>query len=96
MGQDHNQQFQPDPKLFERLAFLQQTVECKRTDRVFTAPFVQYLPIHLYGETTVKDTMMNYENVMTIIRQRTGHKLDEWNILISELKELPYIKEIME
>lgn len=65
MGQDNNQQFQPDPKLFERLAFLQQTIECKRTDRVFTAPFVQYLPIHLYGETTVKDTMLNYENVMS-------------------------------
>lgn len=39
---------------------------------------------------------MNYENVVTIIKQRAGHKLDEWDILINTLFELPYIKEIVE
>ena len=39
---------------------------------------------------------MNYENVVTIIRQRTGHRLDEWKALIEELKGLPCIEEIME
>lgn len=37
---------------------------------------------------------MNYENVMNIINQRTGHKLDEWNEFVGILKDLPYIKEI--
>ena len=39
---------------------------------------------------------MNYENVVTIIRQRTGHKLPEWSQLIAALKGLPYVKEIIE
>ena len=38
---------------------------------------------------------MNYENAATIIRQRTGHKLDEWASLITELKKLPYLEKIM-
>lgn len=38
---------------------------------------------------------MNYENVVNIIHQRTGHKLDEWNNFVEILKELPYIKEII-
>ena len=37
---------------------------------------------------------MNYENVFTIIKQRTGHKLDEWNEFVKILKTLPYVKEI--
>ena len=37
---------------------------------------------------------MNYENVMTIINQRKGHKLDEWNDLVEELYKLPYVREI--
>lgn len=39
---------------------------------------------------------MNYENALTIIKQRTGHKLDEWSVLIEKLLELPYLKEIAE
>lgn len=38
---------------------------------------------------------MNYENVVTIIKQRTGHRLDEWNAFVEILKGLPYVKEIM-
>lgn len=38
---------------------------------------------------------MNYENVISIIKQRKGHRLDEWSDFIEELKKLPYIKEIM-
>ena len=38
---------------------------------------------------------MNYENVVTIIKQRTGHKLDEWNKFVKILKSLPYVKEII-
>ncbi|MBO5657169.1 MAG: hypothetical protein J6R94_03195, partial [Agathobacter sp.] len=64
MEQNNNQGFQPDPKLFERIAFFQQTVECKKTDRVFTAPFVQYLPITMYGMTTIQDVMMDYDKAL--------------------------------
>lgn len=39
---------------------------------------------------------MNYENVVTIVKQRTGHKLDEWNQFVEVLKDLPYIADIME
>ena len=39
--------------------------------------------------------MINYEVAATIIRQRTGHKLDEWNMFVDVLKELPYLMDIM-
>lgn len=54
---------------------------------------IQLLPESYNQKATLT---MNYENVVNIIAQRTGHKLDEWNVLVDELKELPYIKEIME
>lgn len=52
---------------------------------------IQLLPTSYNQKRTVT---MNYENVITIIKQRTGHKLDEWKTLIDNLEELPYIKEI--
>ena len=39
---------------------------------------------------------MNYENVVNMVHQRTGHKLDEWNEFVEILKGLPYVKEITE
>ena len=53
---------------------------------------IQLLPSSYNQRRTVT---MNYENVVTIIRQRTGHKLSEWSQLIAVLKGLPYVKEIM-
>jgi hypothetical protein len=38
---------------------------------------------------------MNYENVMTIIKQRTGHKLDEWNEFVKILRTLPNVEAII-
>ena len=52
---------------------------------------IQLLPSSYNQKRTIT---MNYENVMTIINQRTGHKLDEWNNFVAELMELPYVKEI--
>lgn len=52
---------------------------------------IQVLPSSYNQRRTIT---MNYENVMTIINQRSGHKLDEWNDLIAVLKEMPYVKEI--
>lgn len=53
---------------------------------------IQLLPTSYNQKRTVT---MNYEVVLTIIKQRTGHKLDEWKTLIDELYTLPYIEEIM-
>ena len=38
---------------------------------------------------------MNYENVFTIIHQRSGHRLDEWNEFVEILKTLPYVQELL-
>lgn len=52
---------------------------------------IQVLPTSYNQKRTVT---MNYENAVTIIRQRSGHKLDEWKELINELSKLPYMQEI--
>lgn len=54
---------------------------------------IQLLPSSYNQRRTV---MLNYEVAATIIRQRTGHKLDEWNMFVDVLKELPYLMEIMQ
>ena len=54
---------------------------------------IQLLPTSYNQKRTV---MINYEVAATIIRQRTGHKLDEWNMFVDVLKELPYLMEIMQ
>lgn len=53
---------------------------------------IQLLPSSYNQKRTVT---MNYENVVSIIHQRSGHKLDEWNDLIHEFYKLPYINEII-
>lgn len=52
---------------------------------------IQLLPSSYNQKRTIT---MNYENVVTIIKQRSGHKLTEWNTFVDILKDLPYIKEI--
>ena len=54
---------------------------------------IQLLPSSYNQRRTVQ---MSYENVVTIMKQRKGHKLDEWNELIEIFKEFPGIKEITE
>lgn len=54
---------------------------------------IQLLPSSYNQKRTIT---MSYENVMSIIHQRTGHKLDEWREFVNVLKNLPYVKEIME
>lgn len=53
---------------------------------------IQLLPSSYNQRRTIT---MNYENVISIIKQRTGHKLDEWNEFVEALKDLPYIAVIM-
>ena len=52
---------------------------------------IQLLPSSYNQKRTV---CMSYETVFKIIKERTGHKLDEWNDFIVVLKNLPYVKEI--
>ena len=61
-------------------------------DKRYWWQLIQLLPSSYNQKRTVT---MNYENVVTMIRQRTGHKLDEWNDFVSILKSLPYVQEII-
>ena len=54
---------------------------------------IEGLPMSYNYRRTVD---MNYENVLNIIHQRTGHKLSEWAKLIEELKKLPYMEVLLE
>lgn len=54
---------------------------------------IQLLPTSYNQRRTVT---MNYENVVNIIKQRSGHKLDEWNDFVRVLRGLDHVKEIIE
>lgn len=62
-------------------------------DKEWWWQMIQLLPSSYNQRRTVT---MNYENVVNIIKQRKGHKLDEWNEFVEILNKLPYIKEITE
>lgn len=49
---------------------------------------IQLLPSSYNQKRTV---CMSYEVIFKIIKERTGHKLDEWNDFIKELRKLPYV-----
>lgn len=61
-------------------------------DKKWWWQMIQLLPQSYMQKRTIT---MNYENVVNIIKQRSGHKLTEWEDFIAELKKLPYITEIM-
>lgn len=63
-------------------------------DKIWWWQMIQLLPSSYNQRRTVT---MNYENAATIIKQRSGHKLNEWNEFVEVLiEELPYLKEIMD
>lgn len=83
------------------LYFLGQTVDvlnqCRdlyleTKDKKWWWQMIQLLPSSYNQKRTVTFT---YENVVSMIKQRTGHKLDEWNDFVKILKSLPYVQEIM-
>ena len=53
---------------------------------------IQLLPTSFNQKRTVT---LNYENVICMIKQRTGHKLDEWHVLVDEFKKLPYVEDLL-
>ena len=62
-------------------------------DKKYWYTMVQLLPSSYNQRRTIT---MNYENIVTIIQQRTNHKLTEWEDFCIILKELPYVKEIIQ
>lgn len=52
---------------------------------------IQILPSSYNQRRTLS---MNYENVLTILKQRKKHKLDEWEEYRNELMRLPYMGEL--
>ena len=60
-------------------------------DKKYWWQMIQLLPSSYNQRRTIT---MNYENVMNMINQREGHKLDEWREMVATLRTLPYVKEI--
>lgn len=89
-----------DVDLYTRDYFMNVVEDCEKLraayvethDKRYWRTLIQLLPESYNQKRTVT---MNYENVVAIIKQRSGHKLDEWNIFVKELQNLPYVKEIM-
>lgn len=61
-------------------------------EKKYWRAIIDLLPMGYNLRATVT---MNYENVVNIIKQRTGHKMSEWNEFVEILKDLPYVKEII-
>ena len=59
-------------------------------DKRYWYTMIQLLPSSYNQMRTVT---MNYENIVNIIGQRTGHKLDEWNEFVEKLRALPYMED---
>ena len=60
-------------------------------DKKYWWQMIQLLPSS-YNQRRTLD--FNYETAVQIIRQRTGHKLDEWHKFVEVLSDLPYMREI--
>ena len=58
-------------------------------DKQYWFDMIKLLP-ECYNQT--RTITMNYENILTICKQRKGHKLKEWEYFIQWANELPYAK----
>ena len=56
-------------------------------DKRYWKELIRILPESWIQRRTVT---MNYENLYSIVRQRKGHKLVEWERFINWVKTLPY------
>lgn len=69
------------------------TMYLEMKDKKWWWQMIQLLPSSYNQKRTI---CMSYEVVFKIIKERTGHKLNEWNEFVEILKDLPYVKEIIE
>lgn len=61
-------------------------------DKRYWKELIRILPESWLQTRTVT---MNYENLYSIVRQRSGHKLTEWKTFINWVKTLPYANELI-
>ena len=61
-------------------------------DKKYWKELIRILPESWLQTRTVT---MNYENLYSIVRQRKGHRLTEWNTFINWVKTLPYSFELI-
>ncbi len=61
-------------------------------DKRYWWQMIQLLPSSYNQKRTV---MINYEIACNIVKQREGHKLDEWRVFVDELKKLPYFLDVI-
>lgn len=62
-------------------------------DKKYWWQMIQLLPSSYNQKRTVT---MNYENAASMIRQRSGHKLNEWCEFVEVLRQLPHLVDICE
>lgn len=76
-----------------RYIYLNGSAWCEPKDKRVWWQMIQALPSSYNQKRTL---CLSYETIFKIIRERTGHKLDEWRDFIEVIKrELPYVKQIM-
>ena len=61
-------------------------------DKRYWKELIRWLP---EGYLQTRTVTMNYENLYSIVRQRRGHKLTEWNSFIDWVHTLPYANELI-
>ena len=62
-------------------------------DKQYWWNMIQLLPSSYNQKRTVQ---LSYETVFNIIKQREHHKLDEWIKFTDILKDLPYVRELLQ
>lgn len=62
-------------------------------DKDYWWQLIQLLPSSYNQKRTIT---FSYETAVSMIKQRTGHKLDEWNEFVKVLRGLPYVEEIIQ
>ena len=60
--------------------------------KIYWKALIRILPEGWLQKRTVT---MNYENLYSMVRQRKGHKLTEWNSFINWAKTLPHAEELI-
>jgi hypothetical protein len=68
----------------------QRYIETK--DKRYWKELIRWLPESWLQTRTVT---MNYENILSMCKQREGHKLTEWHQFIEWVKTLPYANELL-
>jgi len=70
----------------------ERTMYLETKDKCYWWQMIQLLPSSYNQRRTID---INYEVALNIIRQRTGHKLDEWHVFVDELMKLPCMEEFV-